>query len=104
MITQVNYEILIKTSGALFMEARKDDEFVSAYKGEISGESEIDCLEKLFERFNIDHPDDYKNRSLSVGDAVILGGAVWFCQTVGWQKMDDTPLVLLGEKEYRILI
>jgi len=28
--------------------------------------------EELFERFNIDHPKDYRNRSLCVGDVVVL--------------------------------
>jgi hypothetical protein len=34
--------------------------------------SEKEICEILFERFNIEHPEGYRNRSLSVGDVVTL--------------------------------
>jgi hypothetical protein len=55
-------------------EAWTDTEDFS-YLGE--GEAEgiygsLDICEVLFERFNVDHPAGYHNRSLSVGDVIIL--------------------------------
>jgi YodL-like len=34
--------------------------------------SETDLCEFLYERFNIDHPAGYRNRSLCVGDVIVL--------------------------------
>ena len=51
-------------------------------------EAEVfDILSEIFRRFNIEHPSDYKNRSLSVGDMVSLGGHNYLCQPLGWKYL-----------------
>lgn len=63
-----------------------------AYSGEIEAESEAEALSNLFEMFNIAHPSDYRNRSMSVGDVVSLypkmareGETKYFsCDNRGW--------------------
>ena len=57
---------------------------------------QVDCkgLEEIFQRFNIDHPEGYKGRSLSVSDMVEitesddLGPGFYFCDSVGFKKVD----------------
>ena len=47
-----------------------------------------EVLEEMFEIFNVRHPKDYKARSLSVSDIVILGQKKFYCDTWGWKKID----------------
>jgi hypothetical protein len=60
------------------------------YKGTIveSGRSNEEMLEELFETFNINHPNDYKGRSISTGDIILLGTVAYYCDSFGWQKID----------------
>lgn len=50
-------------------------------------------LENLFEMFNINHPADYKDRSMSVGDVVVLIDCgvetAYSCDGIGWTKLDS---------------
>lgn len=46
------------------------------YEGEVDGKDHNDALNKLFTMFNIEHPEDYRNRSMSVGDVVMLTNGV----------------------------
>ena len=47
------------------------------------------CLHKIFEIFNIRHPEDYKGRSLSVSDIVFIDGNYYYCDSFGWTKLDN---------------
>jgi len=55
----------------------------------------LTLLEILFEQLNVDEPraewaKEYRrrrNRSLSVGDVVVLGETAWACQSVGWVQV-----------------
>lgn len=52
-------------------------------------------LERLFQIFNIDHPADYKGRSLSVSDIVILdgdsGAQCYYCEPIGFARLPFPP-------------
>jgi YodL-like len=57
--------------------------------------SDMDDLavcECMFEMLNIDHPDDYKNRSLSVGDVVMIKRKdvenYYICARMGFIKLE----------------
>lgn len=63
-------------------------------------EGEVDCndLEDVYRMFNIDHPDDYKGRSLSVSDIVKvcynqpgLEYGFYYCDSIGFKKVDFEP-------------
>lgn len=62
-------------------------------------EAEVGCmsLEEVYEKFNIDKPDDYKARTLSVSDVVevIESDSVepgfYFCDSIGFEKIDFDP-------------
>jgi hypothetical protein len=49
------------------------------------------ALERLFEKFNIDQPADYKAHSLSVGDVVVLIDSgvrtAYACESCGWKAL-----------------
>lgn len=47
-----------------------------------------ELLSALFELFNLNHPSDYGERSLSVGDVVWLGGAWFAVDRFGWSELD----------------
>jgi hypothetical protein len=47
------------------------------------------ALEQIFYIFNMKHPQDYKNRSLSVGDVVKINDRKFLCLPVGWKEIND---------------
>lgn len=47
-----------------------------------------EVLESLFEIFNLNHPDDYEARSLSVSDIVVLEGKVYYCDSFSWKEVE----------------
>lgn len=60
---------------------------------------DVDCksLEDVYKKFNLDHPKDYKGRSLSVSDVVEIkaGGTVtpgfYFCNDFGFKEVSFDP-------------
>lgn len=50
------------------MQIKKED-YKLVYVGELSGNMSLD---DIFERFNIDRPEDFRGHSLSVSDIVVL--------------------------------
>lgn len=53
----------------------------------LSGDIPILILEALFEELNIDIPEDYKGRSLSVSDIVVLNDNAYYCNNFGWTQL-----------------
>lgn len=70
----------------------KMDDYVKVYSGEIDQE---DCLEHLYEMFNINHPLDFRGHSLSISDVVALKkdeNDYWYwyyCDRFGWEEITD---------------
>ena len=62
-----------------------------------------DKLEALYEKFNIDHPADYKGHSLSVSDIVVLHengkNSAHFVDSVGFTMLPDFLREMEGIKE-----
>lgn len=54
---------------------------------------DIDTLESIYQRFNIDHPADFKGHSLSVSDVVVLRHGnrqeAHYCDDVGFQEVPE---------------
>lgn len=44
-------------------------------------------LDHLFEKFNLNHPEDFHGHSLSVSDVVVLGNEIYFCDSLCWKKV-----------------
>ena len=62
-------------------------------------EGEVNCqnLEDAYRMFNLDHPEDYRGRSMSVSDVVeiidsdTVEKGFYFCDTVGFKKIEFEP-------------
>ena len=55
--------------------------------------NDTDNLEKIYSIFNsdrvgIDWADNYMGRSMSVSDIVELNGDFFYCDTIGWKRLD----------------
>ena len=76
------------------------------YVGELSElkeETQGATLEAIYEKFNIDRPEDYKGHSLSVSDIVVLHqngeNSVHFVDSFGFTGLSDFMQTLKGVKE-----
>ena len=98
-------EISQDTQNAIF---RSCTEIQSQYGGRIpaelyrrayEGTVEAENLEDVFYIFNMDHPEDYRARSLSMSDVVEIiedhGSSFYICDTFGFKEVPfDTVRVL----------
>lgn len=73
----------------------------------VTDESEQALLNEIYRIYNIDHPEDYEQRSLSAGDVVVINGRSFACQAIGWERLHrqpEQPIVtledILVEDEY----
>lgn len=66
----------------------KKDTFKEVYTGDIEVDRIIPTLERLFAKFNLNHPKDLKGHSLSTGDIVILGEKSYICDIFGWKEIN----------------
>lgn len=69
---------------------------------ELQGQTQGETLEAVFEKFNIDHPTDYKGHSLSVSDIVVLHedgeNTAHFVDSFGFTELPEFTRTLRGEK------
>ena len=78
-----------------FLESSELDS--SIYDCVFSGEVDCNGLEDVFQKFNIDHPEGYKGRSLSVSDVVEIVDAegadkgFYYCDNIGFSKVEFDP-------------
>ena len=67
-----------------------ENRYNKVYEGPVDGDT--DSLEKLFCKFNFDHPADFQGHSLSASDVVVLSDngqrAVWYCDRIGFKQLD----------------
>jgi len=67
------------------------------YEGDVDGKDHNDALNKLYTMFNIEHPADYRNRSMSVGDVVMLTDGLtiryFAVASFGFTEIGDPALV-----------
>lgn len=65
------------------------DNIVYGDKTSSCNENDNNVLEELFEMFNVNHPEDYKGRSLSVSDVVAIVRKnvtrYYYCDSMGWK-------------------
>lgn len=75
------------------------DFFVLAWSGDLEmpessmstgNEGDQGALSHIFYRFNVDHPDDFRGPSLSVGDIVTLEDSrSYVCLSEGWRPISN---------------
>lgn len=67
------------------------------YDRVFDGETDCATLEEVYRKFNLDHPEGYRGRSLSVSDIVEVVEAdnvqkgFYFCDSIGFKKVDFEP-------------
>lgn len=65
------------------------DCYNKVYESEVSSDGkDYDILEHLFAKFNLDRPDDFYGRSLSVSDVIILDGQAYYTNNYGFKKIE----------------
>ena len=87
-------------------DAIKPENYELIYVGELSElqeQTQGETLEVIYEKFNIDHPEDYKGHSLSVSDIVVLHqngkNSAHFVDSFGFTRLPDFMQTLEGVKE-----
>ena len=80
----MSWDILNECCGGFDIQDYKE-----VYAGELQTtiESKDDILEQIFQKFNLNHPEDFHGHSLSVSDVVILDNEIYFCDSFGWKKV-----------------
>ena len=82
----------------------------SIYDCVFSGDVDCNGLEDVYQKFNIDHPDGYNGRSLSVSDVVEIlesedvDKGFYFCDSIGFSKVDFDPDEAEPFKENKIKV
>ena len=63
-------------------------QYKKVYEGVIDGDGIATTLDNLFQIFNLNHPEDYRGRSMSVSDIVVLDGVGYYCDSEGWVNIE----------------
>ena len=80
----LSYESAIHFNG-------KDSVRISNYALMYEFDVESSCdltLDDIYEIFNQRRPDDFKGHSLSVSDVIQVDSEFWYCDDIGWKKLD----------------
>lgn len=87
-------------------DAIKPENYTLLYVGELSElqkETQGATLEAIFEKFNLDHPEDFRGHSLSVSDIVVLHqngqNTAHFVDSFGYTEIPDFLREQTPEKE-----
>ncbi|MDD4495049.1 MAG: YodL domain-containing protein [Eubacteriales bacterium] len=93
------------------MELKGGEEIDSSiYDAVYSGVVECSNLEDVYRMFNLNHPDGYRGRSLSVSDIVEVKSAkdvdpgFYFCDNFGFQKIAFTAPEMHEQATMRVLL
>ena len=65
----------------------KISNYNKVYEFDLQSEREVG-LEDIFELFNVCRPDDFEGHSLSTSDVVRYRDDFWYCDSIGWKKLD----------------
>lgn len=82
---------------------------INDYKEVYHGEGEY-TLDKLFEKFNLYHPDDFTGHSLSVSDVVAIKKSCddcwkwYYCDSFGWEDVTEIVVSRNMNKEWNELL
>jgi len=60
------------------------------YEIEVDAEPSIKLLDDVYTVFNINHPDDFHNRSMSMGDLMIINDdKIYYVDRVGYTELKE---------------
>ncbi len=63
------------------------EKYNKVYTSTIDDGKTLEVLERIFTKFNIGRPDDFKGHSLSVSDVVELNGDFFYCDRYGFKNI-----------------
>ena len=86
-ISFMRYDFIKKQIPNLKTEYKKYYDKVYEYTEDVNVKDEI-YLEQVFEKFNLDRPDDFKGHSLSVSDIVKLNDKLYICDSFGFALIE----------------
>ncbi len=97
----MNYEKLERFQGPAAINGKIYDK---VFEGEVS----CGNLEEVYQMFNINHPDGYRGRSLSVSDVVEVvsegKSTFYFCDSIGFKEIAFDPDLTETLKEEKIKV
>lgn len=97
----LNYENLERFQGSA---ALRSEIYDKVFEGEV----ECGTLEEVYQMFNLDHPDGYRGRSLSVSDVIEVIGeeksTFHFCDSIGFREVGFDPDMTEPLKEKKIKV
>lgn len=97
----LNYENLERFQGSAELRSEIYDK---VFEGKVA----CGTLEEVYQMFNLDHPDGYRGRSLSVSDVVEVVGeeksTFHFCDSIGFREVDFDPDMTVPLKEKKIKV
>lgn len=85
----MRYELLEKLQGSQAVDYK-------IYDKVFDGEVDCQTLEDVYQMFNLNHPEGYRGRSLSVSDVVEVMGdpmhshCFYFCDSIGFKSINFT--------------
>lgn len=88
------YQLNIYIEGLMFrpyIESKFNfNNYKEVYSGTLENVSDniFENLEKIYTKFNINHPDDFVGHSLSVSDLVEINNELYYCDRFGWTKVN----------------
>ncbi len=86
----LSYDLILKYNGSF-----RPELYECVWKGSVTAND----LEDIYRIFNVAHPQDYKAPSLSVSDVVKVDGKFYFCDSIGFRKIDfDRNVQRLDDK------
>lgn len=69
------------------------DDYDQVYRDFIEASSPDEAKAKLFRQFNIDHPDDFTGRSMSISDILYLDERYWYCDFIDFQDVTNQVMI-----------
>ena len=67
----------------------KDFGYELSYQGQIDSQDIESCKDDIYKMFNIDRPEDFTGRSLSVSDVIYIQGNYYYCDSFGWKTLEN---------------
>jgi len=102
----VAFESLEITKKTLGTESLNEDIYDKVFVGDV----ECDDLEDIYRMFNLEQPEGYKGRLLSVSDVVEIVEAddvepgFYFCDSIGYKKIDFNPDRCIEKQSEKITV
>jgi hypothetical protein len=83
----------------LFRHFKEDQEidlgdYVPTWTDECGYQNDLEICEKLFEKFNLDHPNNFAGHSMSVSDIVVIVNGrddvkAYYCDAIGFKEIKN---------------